>query len=117
MIAAAELTRRRRWLRLLVAAAILLPCLYGFGAKFRELVLLYQGDAEGAFAIAPILNYLLASAGFLLLFGWAAFNGMFHDIERPKQTMLDNEARLDAAEGLSSPGAGRLGESWRRPTV
>jgi len=29
------------------------------------------------------------------LFFWAAANGMFHDIERPKYTMLDNERRLD----------------------
>ncbi|MGE0609392.1 MAG: hypothetical protein AB7O62_20035 [Pirellulales bacterium] len=112
MIAAARPPRRRQWLRLFVAAAILLPCLYGFGTKFRELVLLYQGDAEGAFAIAPILNYLLASAGFLLLFGWAAANGMFHDIERPKHTMLENEALLDAQEASGSlrherPGAAR----------
>jgi hypothetical protein len=87
--------RRTRCLTLLFALAVLLPSLYGFGAKFLELVDLCRGDMTGAFAIAPIVNYLLASAGFLLLFGWAAANGMFHDIERPKQTMLDNEARLD----------------------
>jgi nitrogen fixation-related uncharacterized protein len=39
---------------------------------------------------------LLASFGFLLLFGWAAANGMFHDIEGPKYTMLVNENLLDA---------------------
>ena len=42
------------------------------------------------------MNYLLASFGFLLLFVWAAANGMFHDIEGPKYTMLVNEDRLDA---------------------
>lgn len=96
MIAAVKPARRRRWPMWLLALVVLVPSLYGFGTKFRELVLLYSGDAEGAFAIAPIVNYLLASFGFLLLFGWAAANGMFHDIERPKQTMLENEARLDA---------------------
>src|SRR5689334_2129903 len=88
-------SRRRRWLTLALAVGILLPSLWGFGTKFVELVRLARGDAEGAFAIAPVTNYLLASSGFLLLFFWAAANGMFHDIERPKYTMLDNERRLD----------------------
>lgn len=90
--------RLRPWLTLLAAIVILVPSLWGFGTKFIELVALYRGDVQGAFAIAPIVNYLLASAGFLLLFGWAAANGMFHDIERPKRDMLENEARLDAAD-------------------
>ncbi len=58
---------------------------------------------DGAFAIAPIMNYLLASTGFALLLGWAACNGMFSDIEKPKRTMLETEAALDAA----SRGQGR----------
>ncbi len=117
MIAAARSTRSNRLMRLLVAAVILLPCLYGFSTKFRELVLLYQGDPEGAFAIAPILNYLLASAGFLLLFGWAAANGMFVDIERPKHSMLENEARLGAEEQGESATAERLGDFFRRRRI
>jgi hypothetical protein len=55
----------------------------------------FQGDAEGAFAVAPIVNYLLATTGFLFLLGWAAANGMFHNIEQPKQDMLAQEAALD----------------------
>lgn len=89
-------TRRARRMTILFALAVLLPSLYGFGTKFLELVEICKEDMTGAFAIAPIVNYLLASAGFLLLFGWAAANGMFHDIERPKLTMLENERRLDA---------------------
>ena len=58
---------------------------------------------EGAFAISPIVNYLLASFGFLLLFGWAALGGMFHDIEQPKYTMLENEARLDQQDDGQAP--------------
>ena len=85
----------RRLVTLLMALAVLLPSLYGFGTKFLEFVALYRGDVEGVFAISPILNYLLASIGFLLLFGWAALGGMFHDIEQPKYTLLENEARLD----------------------
>jgi nitrogen fixation-related uncharacterized protein len=78
----------------LLAAAILVPALYGFGTKFREFLLLV-GDEEGAFTVVPILNYLLVSFGFLLLFVWAILHGMFRDIERPKHHMLANERRLD----------------------
>jgi heavy metal translocating P-type ATPase len=73
---------------------ILIPSCWGFGSKFLEFIAIYRGEVDGAFAVAPILNYLLASTGFLLLFFWAAMNGMFHDIERPKYTMLENEKRL-----------------------
>ena len=78
-----------------ICGVILVPCMLGFGMKFIEFIRIFRGDGEGAFAIAPILNYLLASFGFLLLFGWAAANGMFHSIEGPKYDMLANEARLD----------------------
>ena len=88
----------RPWVRGLIAVAFLGPCLWGFGTKFFELVQVCRGDPEGAFAITPILNYLLASAGFLLLLGWGALNGMFHDIEAPKYTMLRNEQMLDEIE-------------------
>jgi hypothetical protein len=91
----------RRVVMLLMAAAVLLPSLYGFGTKLIEFIALARGDVEGSFAISPVVNYLLASFGFLLLFGWAALGGMFRDIEQPKYTMLENEAKLDFA------GAGR----------
>jgi hypothetical protein len=95
----------RRLLRTFFALLVLLPCMYGFCTKFWELVVICQGDMTGAFAIAPIVNYLLASAGFLLLLGWAAANGMFRDIERPKQTMLEHERWLDRT--LESKRGGR----------
>ncbi len=88
----------RRIAVLLMALAVLVPSLYGFGTKFLEFIALYRGDVDGAFAISPILNYLLASLGFLLLFAWAALGGMFRDIEQPKYTMLENEAWLDQGE-------------------
>lgn len=87
--------RTRSWITMVLAVLILVPSLWGFGSKFIEFVAIYRGEVDGAFAIAPLLNYLLASCGFLMLFVWAAFNGMFHDIEAPKQAMLDNESRLD----------------------
>lgn len=80
---------------LLLAIAILVPSCWGFGSKFVEFIAIYRGEVDGAFAVAPILNYLFASFGFLLLFAWAALNGMFHDIEKPKFWMLENEQRLD----------------------
>jgi hypothetical protein len=82
-------------LKTCVVLLFLGPCFLGFGAKFVELVRVFQGDAEGAFAVAPMVNYLLATTGFLFLLGWAAANGMFTNIEQPKRDMLLNEARLD----------------------
>ncbi|HUY88490.1 MAG TPA: hypothetical protein VMV10_07135 [Pirellulales bacterium] len=94
---------RRRLVKTFFALVILLPCGYGFVSKFWELIVICRGDMSGAFAIAPIVNYLLASAGFLLLLGWAAANGMFHDIERPKLTMLEHERWLDSHSRPAKP--------------
>jgi nitrogen fixation-related uncharacterized protein len=88
--------RLKNWITLGLAVAILVPSLWGFGSKLLEFVHLYRGETDGAFAIAPLLNYLLASAGFFLLFLWAAMNGMFHDIEGPKYTMLEREEELNS---------------------
>ena len=82
---------------MILAAIILLPALFGFGKKFTEFLALL-GDNEGSFAIMPVLNYLLASLGFLMLLGWAIGHGMFHDMEKPKIDMLNREAELDAQE-------------------
>ncbi len=77
---------------------ILVPSVYGFGSKFIEFIKLAQTGQEGAFALAPIVNYLLASTGFFLLFFWAIGLGMFREIERPKFELLEREQRLDAQE-------------------
>ena len=74
---------------------ILIPSMAGFVMKFLELIHLTQGDADGGFAITPVVNYLFASLGFFFLLLWAAVNGMFADLELPKHTMLENEAALD----------------------
>jgi hypothetical protein len=71
-----------------------------FALKFYDLVMVAMYVPEGASAISPIVNYLLAGIGFFFMLGWAAYNGMFHDIEKPKQTMLDTEHQLD---GTSEP--------------
>lgn len=90
----ARRSRGQLWVTLVFALVILGPALYGFGTKFSEFLALCDYE-DGAFTIVPILNYLLASAGFLLLLGWATLRGMFHDLERPKHTMLANEQLLD----------------------
>lgn len=83
----------------ILAVVIFGSCFYGFGSKFLELVRLVRESesaaSEGVFAVAPLMNYLLASAGFLCLLGWAATQGMFQDIEGPKRTMLEHEQQLD----------------------
>lgn len=75
---------------------ILIPSMLGFVMKFGELMLLTEGADDGGFAITPVINYLLASTGFFFLLLWAAINGMFRDLERPKYLMLENEWELDA---------------------
>ena len=83
-----------------IGVPILIISMVGFGIKFLELINLTQGETDGGFAVTPVVNYLLASAGFLCLLLAAAFNGMFNDIEKPKYLMLENEKRLDREEGL-----------------
>lgn len=75
---------------------ILIPSMLGFVMKFGELMTLTGGSSDGGFAITPVINYLLASLGFFFLLMWAAINGMFRDLERPKYLMLENERELDA---------------------
>ncbi len=75
---------------------ILIPSMLGFVMKFGELMTLTGGSSDGGFAITPVINYLLASLGFFFLLMWAAVNGMFRDLERPKYLMLENERELDA---------------------
>jgi hypothetical protein len=87
--------RRLNVTTVILGVFILVPACYGFVRKFVELVALV-GDEEGTFAVLPVVNYLLASLGFAMLFLWAMLHGMFRDVEAPKRTMLDNEARLDA---------------------
>jgi hypothetical protein len=91
--------RRQIVTTIVFALVILLPSMYGFATKFREFIQIYRGEVDGVFAISPIINYLLASAGFFFLFCWAAAHGMFRDIERPKYDMLATERKLDEESG------------------
>jgi hypothetical protein len=80
---------------LVLAVLILVPSMLGFINKFIEFYHVARGEADGAFALTPLVNYLLASLGFFCLLLWAIGQGMFHDIEAPKHAMLENERRLD----------------------
>jgi hypothetical protein len=91
-------------LTLLFAVIILTPSLIGFGMKFFEFIHTFRGQSDGAFAITPMVNYLLASLGFLCLLVWSTINGMFHDIERPKQTMLEQDLLLDRHDSPTASG-------------
>ncbi len=89
-------SNRWQWrVTILFAVMILIPSMYGFVGKFVELVQVFRGEPGGEFAIAPILNYLLASLGFLCMLIWAVANGMFNDVERPKLHMLEQEEQLN----------------------
>jgi hypothetical protein len=98
-------TSRQAWITIAMAVLILIPSMYGFLGKFIEFVHISRGEEGGEFAVAPIMNYLLASAGFFCMLIWAAWNGMFRDVEGPKYEFLDNEARIDAASRPSGPAA------------
>ncbi len=86
---------RANWITLAFAVPVLTVSCVGFAMKFNEFMHLFQGDPQGAFAITPIVNYSLASLGFLCLLLWAAVNGTFRDMEAPKRTMLERELELD----------------------
>jgi hypothetical protein len=90
---------RSGWVTTLIfALLILIPCGIAFGTKFKELVELAGGSADGLFAMTPVMNYLLASLGFLCLFVFAIAQGMFRDVEEPKRRMLIQEEQLDEEE-------------------
>ena len=96
--------QRANWITLIFALIILFPSMVGFVMKFYEFVHTFQSDAQGAFAITPMVNYLLASLGFLCLLLWSAINGMFHDMEAPKETLLTYDALLDQQEADARAG-------------
>lgn len=91
-------TRTNLIVTLVLAALILIPSMLGFVTKFIDLIVVLRGDPDGVFTLTPIVNYLLASLGFFCMLIWAISRGMFHDVEQPKQAMLEREALLEASE-------------------
>jgi hypothetical protein len=78
-----------------IGIVVLVPSMLGFINKLIEFGHVAQGEPEGMFALTPIVNYVLASMGFFCLLMWAALQGMFRDIEAPKDVMLAREQLLD----------------------
>lgn len=95
-------TQRFRWGRFLfhvaAVAFFLVPAGVGFTVKYLDLLILFGSGEEGAFAVVPIMNYLLSSLGFFMLFFWAVQHGMFREIESVKRHMLETEHTLDLLE-------------------
>ncbi len=100
-------SHRTHWMTWVFSACVLIPVILGFANKFIDLILITQGDEEGAFAATPIVNYLLATAGFFCLLLWTGMQGAFHDLDRPSHVMFENEQRLDAASSVPAPASGR----------
>jgi hypothetical protein len=92
----------------LAVSFFLVPAGVGFTVKYLDLLILFGSGEEGAFAVVPIMNYLLSSLGFFMLFFWAVRHGMFRDIEKVKHTMLDTENKLDKAEAEETEA-----DAWR----
>ena len=79
----------------IIGVVVLVPSMLGFVNKLKEFAHVARGAPDGLFALTPIVNYVLASMGFFCLLIWAALQGLFRDIEAPKETMLAREALLD----------------------
>lgn len=88
-------TQPKSWYVWIFSVVILVPAILGFSNKFLDLILVAYGDEEGAFAVTPIVNYLLATAGFVCLLLWTATQGAFKTLDAPSHAMLENERRLD----------------------
>ena len=83
-----------------MAVAIIVPAAAGFITKFVYFVQTLRTDASASFAIVPMVNYVVVAAGFFCLLIWAAYRGMFRDIEGPKYTLLEREDQLDRGDPL-----------------
>jgi len=75
----------------------------GFANKFLDLMIIAQGDEEGAFALTPMINYLLATAGFFCMLMYAVAQGAFHDLNGPSRAMFENELELERQSPTRAP--------------
>ncbi|MFQ5589983.1 MAG: hypothetical protein ACE5HE_02360 [Phycisphaerae bacterium] len=81
----------------ITVALILLAGGYAFVDRLVGFVRTLALDKEdgGGFIMIPMMNYLMVTAGLVCLLVWGVAHDMLCDIERPKYTMLEREARLD----------------------
>lgn len=82
---------------------MLIPSMLGFANKFLDLMIIAQGDEEGAFALTPMINYLLATAGFFCMLMYAVAQGAFHDLNGPSRAMFENELELERQSPTRAP--------------
>ncbi len=85
---------------IVMAVGVFITGMYGFGSKLEQFIRAVIVENEADFTLIPVLNYMFAAAGFLCLFGWAAKNGMFKDLEKPKYDMLEYDRELDEVDGI-----------------
>ena len=83
---------------IIMGIIILLPSLVGFVNKLMEFGNVVSSETDGVFAMTPLANYTFATLGFFCLLIWTTAQGMFHNIERPKETMMSRESELDVDE-------------------
>lgn len=93
-------SRKKTMTTIAFAIIILVPSMMGFITKFIEFIHTFREESNGVFAITPMVNYLLASLGFLCMLIWAIANGVFNDLEAPKEIMIERERELDRASGI-----------------
>ncbi len=93
-------TRAQRLTLIFTMLVFFVPAGFGFAVKLYEfLAVANDGASEGTFMLVPVLNYFIVFMGMLCMLAWAATNGMFRDIEKPKFDMLERERRLDELDG------------------
>ncbi len=79
----------------IISMVVLILTAISFIYKMAHFVMIaLSGEAVG-FATIPIVNYIMAGSGFLLLLLWAFLTGQFRDIEGPKYRMLQLEKEYD----------------------
>lgn len=100
MVSKTKQTRAQRITLIVFLLVFLLPAGVGFAIKLYEFMTVANGaTSEGTFMLVPVLNYFIVFMGMLCMLAWAATNGMFRDIEKPKFDMLRQERELDERDG------------------
>lgn len=100
MVARPKTTRAQIVTLIAFVVVFLLPAGVGFAIKLYEFLTVANGaTSEGTFMLVPVLNYFIVFMGMLCMLAWAASNGMFRDIEKPKYDMLQREQELDERDG------------------
>ena len=100
MVTKPKSTPAQRITLIAFVVVFLLPAGVGFGIKLYEFITVANGaTSEGTFMLVPVLNYFIVFMGMLCMLAWAATNGMFRDIEKPKFDMLRREQELDERDG------------------